>query len=134
MNLRSLTRALIVSIVLAATLPSAALAEPTDAQRQAMAMKIDELRDRLALTPEQESKLAPLLQERNAKLQDLWARRDPDASRREKRALMNDAKAIQEDFTRKITPILTKEQLQQWDAFRKEARAEAMDRYRSRQN
>jgi hypothetical protein len=41
---------------------------------------------------------------------------------------MNEAKAIQEGFTRKITPILTKEQSQQWEAFRKEIRDEAIER------
>jgi hypothetical protein len=133
MSLKPLVRTLILAVMLgmAVSVPSNA-AELTDAQRQAMDMKIQELRDRLALTPEQEQKLAPLLEERNTKLRNLFSRSGADASRREKRAMLSEARSIQDDFNRQIEPILTPDQRREWEAFRKEARAEARERYRSR--
>lgn len=138
MTLKRFARPLATAAALALTvaLSNAALAQdaPTGSQQQAMQMKIQELKDRLALTPEQEQQLQPLLEERNAKLRDLWAQHDPNASRREKRQMLSQARAIQQDFTQKIQPILTPEQMKKWEDFRKEAREEAMERYRSRQN
>jgi hypothetical protein len=135
MNIKPLMRTLLIALALGTTVPVASLAaEPTDAQRQAMEVKIHELRDRLALSPEQEQKLAPILEERNAQLKALWSQRHPDSSRREKRALLDEAKAIQEAFTNQIEPILSKEQMRQWEAFRKEVRSEVTERYRNRQN
>ncbi len=132
-----LARPLVVASAVAMSLAlcSATLAaDPTGAQRQAMQTRVQELKDRLALTPEQEERLAPLLQERNARLEDLWSRHSADSTRREKRAMLREAKAIQADFTRQIRPILTPEQMREWEAFRKEARSEAIERYRNRQN
>ena len=133
MTFRSLLFVLVAAAGIAA--PSTPFAaEPTDAQRQAIETKIQDLRERLALTPEQEQQLAPLLQARNAKLQELFAKRDPDASRRDKRALLSEAKTIQDDFDKQITPILSEEQMRKWRAIRKEARSAAIERYRSHQN
>jgi Spy/CpxP family protein refolding chaperone len=134
MTIRSLLFALVAAAGIAAAPSITSAAEPSDAQRQALETKIQDMRERLALTPEQEQQLAPLLQARNAKLQELFAKRDPDASRREKRALLSEAKTIQDDFDKQIAPILTQEQMKQWQEFRKEARAAAIERYRNRQN
>jgi hypothetical protein len=135
MKLRTVLQSLVITIAVSGAMTSGTLAaEPSDSQRQAMDVKIQELRDRLALTLEQEQKLAPILEQRNEKLKALWAQRDPDSSRREKRALLGQAKEIQEDFTRQIKPILSAEQMREWEAFRKEARDEAVRRYRSGQN
>lgn len=133
MKLVSIARALLAATVIAGA-TSVALAEEASTARQSAEMRIQELRERLALSPEQEQQLAPLLQQRNARLQELRAKQGPDSSRREKRALLKEARAIQEDFTAQIKPILTAEQMREWEAFRKEARAEATERYRSRQN
>lgn len=133
MSVRLLLWALVAAAGLATpSIPRAA--ELSDAQREAIETKIQDLRERLALTAEQEQKLAPLLEERNAKLRELRAKSDPDASRREKRAMLSEAKTIQDDFDMRIAPILTQEQMKQWQEFRKEARSAAIERYRNRQN
>jgi len=131
--MKNLFRMLVVAALFSTTLPSFA-DESSDTPRQAMEMKIQDLKERLALTPAQEQKLAPLIDERNAKLRDLFARYSPDGSRGDKRATFREARAIQEDFNDKIKPILTAEQLKEWEAFRKEARTEARERYRNRAN
>jgi hypothetical protein len=130
MTLRTLLFALIALTGMTIT----QAAELTDSQQQAIETKIQELRDRLALTPEQEQKIAPLLEARNQKLRELRAKYGEDASRREKLGMMREAKAIQKDFDGQLQPILTKDQWQQWQQFRDETRAAARERYRNRQN
>lgn len=106
--------------------------EPTAEQREAIQVKIEELRARLALTPEQEEKIAPLVRERNEKLQALRGKSDPNASRSEKRALLQETRGIQDDFVARVEPLLTKEQIKEWEAIRQEARKEIAERWRSR--
>jgi hypothetical protein len=130
MTLRSLLFALIV--LTGITIVHAA--ELTDAQQQTIETKIQELRERLALTPEQEQKIAPLLEARNQKLRDLRANYGDDASRRGKMAMLREGKAIQKEFDAQIEPILTKDQLQEWQQLRAEMRSAARERYRNRQN
>ena len=133
MNIRTLIRTL-AAIAVVGGVSNVALAQAsTDAQRQTIELKIQDLKDRLALTPDQEQKLQPLLEARNAKLKAAFANYSPDASRRDKRAMMSEAKEIQENFTQQIKPILTPEQMSEWEAFRKENRQEMIDRYRNRQ-
>jgi hypothetical protein len=48
--------------------------------------------------------------------------------------MMREAKAIQKDFDTQLEPILTKDQMKQWQQLRDEARAAARERYRDRQN
>jgi hypothetical protein len=127
MILRSLLFALVA-------LTGLAITPVADAREQTTETKIQELRDRLALTPEQEQKIAPLLEARNQKLRDLRAKYGDDASRREKLGMMREAKAIQKDFDAQLEPILTKDQMKQWQQSRDEARAAARERYRNRQN
>ena len=136
MNIRTLARTLLAIAVIgggASNVAFSQAAAPTDAQRQTIELKAQDLKDRLALTPDQEQKLQPLLEARNAKLKGVFANYNPDASRRDKRAMMNEAKEIQENFTQQIKPILTPEQMSEWEAFRKENRQEMIDRYRNRQ-
>ena len=113
---------------------SAAEAEPSKEQRQQAAeLKIEELKERLKLTPEQEQRLAPLVQDRNAKLKALRERSGEAPSRRERRAMLKEAREIQEDFVEQVEPILTKEQLKEWEAIRAELRETARERMRERQ-
>jgi periplasmic protein CpxP/Spy len=130
MILRSLLFALVVLI----GMTIAPAAELTDGQQQALETKIQALRERLALTPEQEQKIAPLLEARNQKLRDLRAKYGDELSRSDKRALLREGKAIQESFDAQLRPILTTEQMTEWQQFRDEARAAARERYRNRQN
>jgi hypothetical protein len=103
------------------------------ARRQAAELRIEELKQRLALTPEQETQLAPIIEARNAKLRDLRSSYGGDTSRRARFAMLKDARKIQEDFNAKISPILTKDQQKEWEAIRKEVREAAKARMRERQ-
>lgn len=107
-------------------------AEVSDAQREAAELKIEELKSRLKLTAEQQAQLAPLVKARNAKLKELRAQRAGDGSRRGRRAMLKDARSIQEEFNQQLRPILTQEQMKEWQAIRAEVRATAKERWHER--
>ena len=135
MSWNSVVYPVIVALALLVGAPSsAAEAEPSKEQRQQAAeLKIEELKERLKLTPEQEQRLAPLVQDRNAKLKALRERSGEAPSRRERRAMLKEARGIQENFIEQVEPILTKEQLKEWEAIRAELRETARERMRERQ-
>ena len=101
-------------------------------QREAMQLKLEDIRTRLALTPDQEAKIAPLFQARNEKLKALRDSSDPNASRRDKLGMLKEARGIQDDFVDQVEPLLTKEQKKEWEAIRKETQETAKARFRER--
>lgn len=88
---------------------------------------------RLALTPEQESQLAPLIDARNARLRELRSSAGGDTSRRARIATLKEARKIQEDINARIAPILMKGQQAEWEDICKEVRAAAKERMRDRE-
>jgi hypothetical protein len=102
------------------------------ARREAVELRIEELKERLELTPEQESRLAPIIEARNVKLRELRSSTGGDTSRRARMAALKEARKIQADFSAQIAPILTKEQQDEWEEIRKEVRAAAKERMRER--
>lgn len=120
---------LLFSIVLALFGPLA-IAHAADSDTGQVAL--DEMRDRLALTPDQEARIAPLIQERNDRLKALRDSADPGASRREKLSQLRQARSIQQDFVKQVEPLLSKEQKKQWDALRKEMQENTKERLRER--
>jgi len=107
-------------------IPAAAAAEEPAAQ-----LSIEDLKARLSLTPEQQEKIAPLAEERRAKLEGIRGKLSSAASRQDKRAVLQDAKAIQDDFASKVEPLLTAEQKTEWTRMRAEARSKMIERWRS---
>lgn len=128
MSIRSFFAALILAVLCIVGAPHAATAAEPDAAQLGM----EQLRERLALTPDQEARIAPLVQARNQKLQALRGSMDADASRRQKRGALKEAREIQSEFVEKVEPLLTDTQKKEWEALRKEMRDEMMKRYRNR--
>jgi hypothetical protein len=93
---------------------------------------MEELRTRLNLTPQQQEQIAPLIEERKAKMEPIRAKASSTASRREKIALFQDAKTVQDDFNSKVQPILTQEQQAEWNKIREELRERMKERRRNR--
>lgn len=56
----------------------------------------------------------------------------PAAARSRGRAQLREAREIQEDFIARVEPLLTQEQMKEWEAIRKEARKAAVEKWRSR--
>jgi DNA repair photolyase len=134
-SIRSKTVLSVISAMLLLASSQASLAETGDggARREAMELRIEELKTRLALTTEQESQLAPLIDARNARLRELRSSAGGDTSRRARIATLKEARKIQEDFNARIAPILTKAQQTEWEQIRKEVRATAKERMRDRE-
>lgn len=110
----------------------AAAAEGDGARREAAEVRIEELKQRLALTPEQEARLAPMIEARNDKLRKLRDSNGGDTSKRARFKTMKQARKIQEDFIAQVEPILTREQQAEWQKIRGEVRAAAKERMRER--
>ena len=133
MKTRRVLALLLAVATLSGSVASVSLAaEVTAEQREALQLKVEELRARLALTPEQEARIAPLVEARNRKLQALSASNSSTASRRERIGMLKQARAIQEDFVEQVDPLLTPSQKKEWEAFRKEMKDAAKERRRSR--
>jgi septal ring factor EnvC (AmiA/AmiB activator) len=93
---------------------------------------IEELRTRLNLTPQQQEQIAPLVEERKAKMAPIRAKVSSTASRREKIAAFQEAKAVQDDFNSKVQPLLSQEQQAEWNKIREEMRGRMKERRRNR--
>lgn len=93
---------------------------------------LEEMRSRLALTPEQEAQISPLVVDRNAKLKALRESSDPNGSRREKLGTLKQARGIQQDFVKQVEPLLSKEQKKEWAAMREEMKGTAKERWREK--
>jgi Spy/CpxP family protein refolding chaperone len=125
-------------LLLGLSLPFAAL--PAHAQDAAAApleapapgAELQNMRDRLGLTADQEARIQPLVAERNARLQALRGTVDPSASRRARLKVAREARGIQDEYVKQVEPILTAEQRKQWDAERSERRSEMRERLRQR--
>jgi hypothetical protein len=109
-----------------------AAAETDGARREAAEVRMEELKQRLALSPEQQAQLVPLVEARNVRLRDLRESNGGDQSRRARFKLMKQARKVQEDFTAQVEPILTQEQQVEWAKIRSEVRAAAKERMRER--
>ena len=81
-----------------------------------------ELSTRLALTPEQQAHITPLLQERNDRILELVEGLDAGDSRRTQLKALRKARAIQQEFVSRVSPVLTPEQDAAWEKLRDETR------------
>jgi hypothetical protein len=95
-------------------------------------ISIEELRARLKLTPDQQAKIAPYVEERKAKMEPVRAKLGSATSRREKLSVLQEAKAIQDDFNAKVQPVLTEDQQAEWQKIRAELREQMKERRRKR--
>ena len=118
-------------LALGATSTSAQVAEAA-APVEGSQMAIEEMRSRLALTPEQEARISPLIEERNAKLKALRESSDPNGSRREKLGLLKQVRGVQQDFVKQVEPLLSKEQKKEWATMRDEMKETAKARLREK--
>ncbi|HEY6512272.1 MAG TPA: hypothetical protein VI032_09850 [Burkholderiaceae bacterium] len=103
---------------------AAAPASPEAQQRLAQA------RQRLQLTPEQESKLRALLQDEAHKLRAIRDKYANDNSLQARGARSRELSALQEDFHTKLQGVLSPAQVDEWDKMAAERRAQARERQR----
>jgi hypothetical protein len=132
-NRRFLLATLAAAGVLAAVRP----AYPADSVPPATAERLAEARTRLNLTPEQETQLRPLVEERNRRMLAIRDQYVPDStgagqwSGASRRALFADAKKIQKDYDEQVRAILNPDQEKEWEKMRREAIATLRAQHRS---
>ena len=116
----ALAATLFVSWVAPATLAADTPAGATSDERLQLLMQ--DTIARLKLTPEQQSRLKPLFEDRNQKLRALRDKYDAKSGRRNGRAMFREARQVQEDYEKKVLPILDATQAAEWQKMRQEAR------------
>ena len=108
---------LVAGLLVSLAVISPSVAAPLDA-----VPSIDVVRNRLALTPDQEAKLAPMFQERGGQLRDLRARLEQASSRQQRRGIVREAKQQADDFNQRVESVLDVSQKQEWRELRAETR------------
>lgn len=89
-------------------------------QRQ---QRLDEIKERLKLTPEQEEQVRPILAGEFAQFKEVRDKhKGSDMSRREKRKMGRELKSIRDDADEKLKKILSKQQMEELKTIRKEMR------------
>ncbi|HEX6396890.1 MAG TPA: hypothetical protein VFZ95_05665 [Steroidobacteraceae bacterium] len=114
----------------------ALLAAPGFAQNQTLrdsVPSIDVVRNRLNLTPEQESKLRPLFQQREQQLHDSRMKLESAASSGERRDVLKGAKADAQVFNSQVESVLDASQRAEWRELRDETREKVKERYERQQ-
>ena len=85
--------------------------------------RLGEMKQRLQLTPEQETQIKPLLEARRAKMDEIRGKYSGDTSRRAKRSMAREARTAAEEFNKQLATILSDEQKAEWEKIREETRA-----------
>jgi Spy/CpxP family protein refolding chaperone len=117
-------------VALLAPLPAVSQSQPEpSADRQTFREeRIEDWKARLQLTDEQVAQLRPILEEQAVKLREIRVKYEGKESRRDRRRMLRELRSLQESTQKKIEPILTKPQREEWKKMRQERRDELRDR------
>ncbi|HYZ86755.1 MAG TPA: hypothetical protein VE621_20235 [Bryobacteraceae bacterium] len=117
-RIQSFVGAIALAVALSATaLPQNAPADHQEKQGGREGRHADHLaamQEQLKLTPEQVAKIKPILEEQRTKMQALRSEAQQGSDRE---AIRTKMQAIRTETAEKIKPILTAEQLTQWNAM-----------------
>ena len=130
---RSRTRLLpVLGLALAACLA----AGPASAQQSVWdtVPSMDVVRNRLSLTPEQESKLAPIFERRAAELRKVREQLEAATSRAQKRTILRDAKHGADAFNSDVESVLDATQKSEWRELRAQTREKVKERYEEKRD
>ena len=104
----------------------------TEEQKQQAAKRIQELKERLKLTPEQEEKIRPLVQEEREKIQAIRQKYAGDTSRKARTDMMQEMKPVRQHFQQEVQKILTPDQMKEWAKMRQEMKEELKERHKAK--
>lgn len=132
---RFLRRIATLLLIAAAAIPVSAYqqaqdpATPSDPSRERLEERLDSIKQRLALTPEQVEAIRPILKTEGQKLQALKDRAgDGGGSRRDRRKLGRELKDIRKSTDEQLSRVLSQEQMKELKAIREETRQQLKDR------
>jgi hypothetical protein len=94
---------------------------------------MDVVRSRLSLTPEQETKLVPIFEQRIGELQSLKDQLAKATSDQQKRNVMRGTKQGQEAFNKQVEAVLDASQKSEWRELRAQTREKVKERYEQNQ-
>lgn len=120
----ALTLLSFTTLALAQTAPSAAVSG------QALE-RLEQIKQRLALTPEQTEQLKPIFADEIQQLKALQSKYGSSDSRRSRMKMMREAKQIREESDKKLKTVLSKQQMSELQKMREEWRAEMKARRKS---
>jgi Spy/CpxP family protein refolding chaperone len=122
-----------LALLLTAFVPVFA-SQDAPAPRQAEVQQwIDDVKERLALTPEQLDQIRPVLEDELGRLKALREKYgDGGQSRRERRAMAREFRQIRQSADERLRGILTKEQMNELQKIREERREKLRGARRSR--
>ena len=95
---------------------------------------MDVVRNRLSLTPEQESKLAPIFERRAAELRKVREQLEQATSRAQKRTILQDAKHGAKAFNSEVESLLDASQKSEWRELRAQTREKVKERYEEKRD
>jgi hypothetical protein len=102
---------------------------PTGAAPMDSVPSMDVVRSKLELTPEQETQLRPIFENRLAELQQVRTRLEQATSKSDKRAVLRDSKQQAQAFNTQVESLLSPSQKTQWRELRAETRDKIKQRY-----
>jgi len=95
---------------------------------------MDVVRNKLELTPEQESQLQPLFAQRMDQLQQTRSRLESASSKSDKRAILRESKHAQTDFNAQVEKVLTPAQVNKWRELRAQTREKLKEAYEDKRD
>jgi hypothetical protein len=102
----------------------AAMLVPALAQTDAIQpLRIDQIRQRLNLTEDQQQKIRPILEEEETKLQGIRAAHS-QAQQQDRAQILSELRGVQQDSNQRIVPLLNKDQRAEWRLIRQQARTQ----------
>ena len=122
--------------VLLLALGTSLAAAPASAQQTVWdtVPSMDVVRNRLSLTPDQESKLAAIFERRAAELQKLRGQLEQATSRAQKRTILRDAKHGANAFNAEVEGLLDASQRSEWRELRAQTREKVKERYEEKRD
>ena len=95
---------------------------------------MDVVRNRLSLTPEQESKLAPIFERRAGELRTVREQLEQATSRAQKRNILRDAKHGADALNKEVEGVLDASQKSEWRELRAQTREKVKERYEEKRD
>jgi Na+-transporting NADH:ubiquinone oxidoreductase subunit NqrC len=86
--------------------------------------RLEQIQQRLQLTDTQRDSIRPILLDEVGKVRDIRAKYDGQVSRRSQLKMLRELRDVQKRVEEQITPLLTKQQRDEWKKIRQERRDE----------
>lgn len=123
----------LASILIVALMAPVLMAdEGTDDRAAQVQQKIDELKTRLNLTPEQTAKLEPIVKSEVGEMKAIRGQYGQDLSRRDKRKMLKAMQDVQKKYQPQIQAVLTPEQQSEWKKIKEEEKKQLKETYKER--